>query len=430
MKLDGNVMLDTMSDVDERLILESDIAQEQKAVDKRTKKRFIITGSAITAVMTAAAIAVTFVPWKSENNVIVPDLLPMLTVNDNQMGSFGFSAIGVEALEKHKAAMSGQDQKFTEMPVYNSSSLSFETSDKIKKKLKETVEYFGLDYDSMRISDNTIDQEHAENFKKKFKEDYNEVTEEELDRMVQVMRANADITAYTPDDDTSEISYISVSADMSIHIVMDDDNSFKLPDEYSFGNNSTLEELEEAGRYLLDKYSGLVNINDPVFSEYESTNNDYSGAAVFYENGTYPAESIANQSIKQVKFFGHNNRLTVMTIFEEYTLCEKIADYPIISEKEAEQLLRNGNYLSTIDSTMYTLKEDDEIGLSMLTYRSGRGYECIMPFYLFYVQIPEEEFYHEKGDLLYGLFYVPAVKGEYLENMPDPQISFNGAMIK
>ena len=359
----------------------------------------------------------------------------MLTVSGGSgTEAFGNSAIGVEALEKHQAALSGQNLKFTEMPVYNSSSLSFETSNKMKEKLRETVEYFGLDYDSMRINDNTIDQEHAEDFKKKFKEDYNEVTEEELDLMVQVMRATASITAHTPDGDTSEISYISVSADMCVHIVMDDDNSFKVPDEYSFGDDSTLEELEAAGRYLLDKYSGLVNISDPVFSEYESTNNGYSGKADFYENGAYPAEDIANQSIKHVRFCGHNNRLTVMTIFEEYTVCEKIADYPIISEEEAEKLLRNGNYLSTINSTingtMYTLKEDDEIGLSMLTYRSGPGYECIMPFYLFYVQIPEEEFGHEKGDLLYGLFYVPAVRSEYLENMPEPAISFNGAMIK
>lgn len=430
MKLNGNVMLDTMSDVDEKLIMESDFVQNSEAADKKIKKKFFITGAAITAVMAAAAIAVTFVPWKSENHVVLPDL-PMLTVSGgSNTEALGVSAIGLDALEKHKAAMSGQDQKFTEMPVYSSSSLSFETSDKIKEKLKETVAYFGLDYDSMRITDNTIDQEHAENFKKKFKEDYNEVTEEELDRMVQVMRANADITAYTPDGDTSEISYISVSADMCVHIVMDDEYSFKVPDEYSFGNDSTLEELEAAGRCLLDKYSGLVNMSDPVFSEYESTNNGYSGTAVFYENGTYPAESIANQSIKKVKFFGHNNRLTVMTIYEEYTVCEKIADYPVITEEEAETLLRNGNYLSTINNTMYTLKEDDEIGLTRLTYRSGRGYECIMPFYLFYVQIPEEEFGHEKGDLLYGLFYVPAVRSEYLENMPEPAISFNGAMIK
>ena len=426
MKLDGNIMLDTMSDVDERLILESDIAQEQKAADKRTRKKFFITGAAITAVMTAAAIAVTFVPWKSENNVVVPNL-PMLTVSEGSGApALGFSAIGVEALEKHKAAMSGQDQKFTEMPVYRSGCLSDEVSGKMKAKLKETVEYFGLDYDSMKISDNTFE----ENIKRQFGENLDDIPPEELERVSQLLRIHSDITAFTPDGDTSEISYISVSSDMCVHIVMDDENSFQVPDEYSFGDNSTLEELETAGRYLLEKYSGLVNISDPVFSEYESTNNDYSGAAVFYENGTYPAESIANQSIKQVKFFGHNNRLTVMTIFEEYTLCEKIADYPIISEEEAETLLRNGNYLSTIDSTMYTLKEDDEIGLSMLTYRSGRGYECVMPFYLFYVQIPEEEFYHEKGDLLYGLFYVPAVRGEYLENMPEPQISFNGAMIK
>lgn len=425
MKLNGNVMLDTMSDVDEKLIMESDFVQNSKAADKKIKKKFFITGAAITAVMAAAAIAVTFVPWKSENHVVLPDL-PMLTVSEVSNEGNGFSAISSEELAKKKAVLSEQNLNISEMPVYNSSSLSDETSGKMKAKLKETVEYFGLDLDNMDISDNTFE----ENLKRQLGENYDNIPEEELERISQLLRAHSDITAFTPDDDTSAISYISISSDMCVHIVMDDEYSFKVPEEYSFGDDSTLEELEAAGRYLLDKYSGLVNMSDPVFSEYESINNGYTGAADFYENGTYPAEDIANQSIKHVRFIGRNNRLTVMTIYEEYTVCEKIADYPVITEEEAETLLRNGNYLSTINNTMYTLKEDDEIGLTRLTYRSGRGYECIMPFYLFYVQIPEEEFGHEKGDLLYGLFYVPAVRSEYLENMPEPAISFNGAMIK
>lgn len=426
MKLNGNIMLDKMSDVNEELILcaeEIDGTETDNSDTPKIRRRFFITGAIVTAAMIAAAIGVTLIPWKADDHIVLPDL-PMLTVSELNNGVMGIEALSTEEFEKLKASLPEQEAKINEMPVYSSSSLSTDTADKMREKLKETVEYLGLDFDSMKISDDIF----KENLKRQLGENYDNIPEEE-----QLLSAHSNITAYTPDFDTSGISYIGISSDMCVHIVMmNDKNSFKIPEEYSFGDDSTLEELEAAGRYLLDKYSGLVNMSDPVFSEYGSINNGYFGAAEFYENGTYPAESIANQSIKHVRFCngsGDDNRLLTITIFDEYTLCKKIADYPIITEEEAEKLLRNGNYLSTIDSTLYTLKEDDEIGLVQLTYRSGRGYECIMPFYRFYVRLPGEEFGHKERVDIYGLFYVPAVRGEYLENMPAPAISFNGAMI-
>lgn len=430
MKLNGKIMLEKMADVDEGLILGAEntqISETDIDTQKKAKKKFFITGAAVTAVMAAAAIAVTFVPWRSDNHVILPDL-PMLTVSGvSDVVGFGFSAIGAEALEKHKESLPEQNFEISEMPVYNSSSVSADTSDKMKAKLKEAAEYFGLNLDSLDISDNTMDEKKAEDFKKYFKKEYGDVPDEELERMVRQQRIHGDICAYQRnDDDPSGISYISVSSDMCVSIHFKERKGPELPADFNFTDGSTPEELEAAGRYLLGEYGELINMNDPVYEKYS----EHDGTAEFYENGAYPAESIANQSIKHVQLIGENNRLKIIRIYDEYTLCDKIADYPIITEKEAEKLLRNGNFLSTIDSEMYTLKEDDEIGLTMLTYRSGIGYECIMPFYLFYVRLPGEEFGHEEGEDIYGLFYVPAVKGEYLENMPDPAISFNGGMIK
>lgn len=431
MKLDGNIMLDKMSDVDEKLILAADNLHDTQTGDnthKKIRRKFFITGAAAAAVMVAAAMAITFIPWKTENHVAVPDL-PMLSVPGFGEGGFGMEAIGSSRLEIEKANSIGQDFSITEMPVYASSSISAETADKMKEKLKETAEYFGLDLADMDINDTTFPESREEEFRKSFKEEYG-APDEEIDRMIKEMRIQSSISASTLNysDDESEIQFIDVGPDMEVTIRWNwgpdnkETHGIELPEGYSFGKNSTPEELEEAGRYLLEKYSDLINMTDPA--AYKS---EYKGYAAFYEKGANTAESLANREIKRVEFRGENNKLTVIRIYEEYTLCEKIADYPISTVEEAEKLLRNGNYLSSVP---YDVKADDEIGLAELTYRSGRGYECVMPFYRFYVKLPEEEFGHEEGDDKYGAFYVPAVRKEYLENLPAAAISFNGSMIK
>lgn len=431
MKLDGNIMLDKMSDVDEKLILAADNLNDTQTEDnthKKIRRKFFITGAAAAAVMVAAAMAITFIPWKTENHVAVPDL-PMLTVSGLGEGGYGMEAIGNSELDRHKASLLGQDFSITEMPVYASSSISADTVDKMKEKLKETAEYFGLDLADMDIHDTTFPQSREEEFRKSFKEEYG-APDEEIDRMIKAMRAQSSISAkpLNYSDDESEIQFIDVGPDMEVTIRWNwgpdnkETHGIELPEGYSFGDSSTPEELEEAGRYLLEKYGDLINMTDPV--AYKS---EYKGYAAFYEKGANAAESLANRSIKRVEFGGENNKLTVISIYEEYTLCEKIADYPIATLEEAEKLLRNGNYLSSVS---YDVKEDDEIGLAELTYRSGRGYECVMPFYRFYVKLPEEEFGHEEGDDNYGAFYVPAVRKEYLGNLPEAAISFNGSMIK
>lgn len=427
MNLNGNIMLDIMSDVNEELILgaeEIDGTETDDSDTRKIKRRFFITGAIVAAAMIAAAISITLIPWKVDNHVVLPDL-PMLTVSELNNNGMGIGALSTEEFEKLKASLPEQEAEINEMPVYSSSSLSADTADKMRDKLKETAEYFGLDLDSMDIIDTTLDKKDEEELRKRFKEEYN-ADDEELDRMVRSSRTRSIITAHFIDgNNVCGINSISIYPDMTVQINFSQDSGIRLPADYYLGENSTPEELEAAGRYLLSEYSGLINMSDPILTEYT----EHNGVAAFYEKGAYSAENIANQSIKHVEFLGENNKLTSIIIYEEYTLCEKIADYPIITEKDAEKLLRNGNYLSTINSTMYTLKEDDEIGLARLTYLSGTGYECIMPFYLFYVRLPGEEFGNEEGDDLYGLFYVPAVRGEYLENMPAPAISFNGAMI-
>lgn len=60
--------------------------------------------------------------------------------------------------------------------------------------------------------------------------------------------------------------------------------------------------------------------------------------------------------------------------------------------------------------------------LKAYNYNTGEREEYFMPYYRFYVELPEEK---RAGLNNYGAYYVPAVEKEYLTNMPVWDGSFN-----
>lgn len=64
------------------------------------------------------------------------------------------------------------------------------------------------------------------------------------------------------------------------------------------------------------------------------------------------------------------------------------------------------------------------IAKAELVYRSGPLEEMLIPYYRFYVLLPEEELSGE-GLKSYGAYYVPAIEDEYIENMPVYDGHFN-----
>lgn len=56
-------------------------------------------------------------------------------------------------------------------------------------------------------------------------------------------------------------------------------------------------------------------------------------------------------------------------------------------------------------------------------YRTSTTEKLFMPYYRFYVEFPDMK--HENGLNDYGAYYVPAVEGRYIENMPVWDGSFN-----
>lgn len=94
-------------------------------------------------------------------------------------------------------------------------------------------------------------------------------------------------------------------------------------------------------------------------------------------------------------------------------LSQKVGDYPIITLEEAAGLLANGNYITSVPCRM---PGTDLIAKAELVYRTGSLEPYFMPYYRFYVELPEME--AEDGLKTYGAYYVPAVEESYLSHMP------------
>ncbi len=97
-----------------------------------------------------------------------------------------------------------------------------------------------------------------------------------------------------------------------------------------------------------------------------------------------------------------------------------MGDYPIISAEEAKKLLLNKNYITTVPNEF---PGESYIAKTELVYRTGAHEKYFMPYYRFYVELPAAE--REGGMKTYGAYYVPAVLGSYISNMPVWDGSFN-----
>jgi hypothetical protein len=90
-----------------------------------------------------------------------------------------------------------------------------------------------------------------------------------------------------------------------------------------------------------------------------------------------------------------------------------VGDYPIISLAQAKKLLSKGKYITSVPDEMPDLKY---VKKAELVYKTGELEEYYMPYYRFYVEMPNEE--NEYGLKTYGIYYVPAVDKAYISNMP------------
>ena len=196
-----------------------------------------------------------------------------------------------------------------------------------------------------------------------------------------------------------------------------------LPEKYNFTHHASYEDLATVAKYLKKEYKNMINMNHPTLNIHGGDYNIYlqqSYYVEFFDGSDNVVEEIVNYNFNRIAFYCDDNGDLFLARIYQPDLSQKVGDYPIISTSQAKELLLSGNYITSVP---YEMPGQDYIAKVELVYRTGRNEDYFMPYYRFYVELPNEE--RDGGLKTFGAYYVPAVDGSFISNMPVWDGSFN-----
>ncbi len=145
-----------------------------------------------------------------------------------------------------------------------------------------------------------------------------------------------------------------------------------------------------------------------------------------YEDSDDPVRKLLNYcaaSSRLARVSENGDGTDVRTVWKEpgFDGLNYLGDYPVITEDEARAMLLKGEYLTTVPAD--TLPEDgiteERIDRTELVYRCSLRDEYAEPYYRFYVRLREGfPAGAVEGLQTWGVYYVPAVRAEYLAEVP------------
>ena len=212
---------------------------------------------------------------------------------------------------------------------------------------------------------------------------------------------------------------ITVRADGAVSYDLPDEG-FEIPKEYFAGVQASDEEVRNTIEFLSNQYTKLLGFEEiaPVsWGEYTFSGEFFRRRFSAYDSSGDDVTDLLNYYFNQTDFLiDFDGRLSGIRINHGLSLAEKIDDYPIISVEEAINHLLEGNYQTTVS---YETPEREAIAKIELGYRTGPLEETFLPYYIFYILLPQDSDVEMADGLnMYGVYYVPAIEGKYIENMP------------
>lgn len=399
--MNSGELLDAIGGIDDRLIwgAVNDTAQRKGESGKRWLK-WAAAAAAFALVVCAGISRLTRNPSRDE-----PLELPMLAVSEptnEGMGFEGYWAYDITEVADNNP-WSGTAE-LSALPVYQNR-LSFGENffvsgvnlEEMQAFLMETASRLGLDIDALEIYILPDAKEQAA-IAEKPGDEPPEGTFDPMTRMV------------------AETDGIKIEVDISLTATIWFEPAVSLPEGYVFSRYASYADTLAVAEYLEEAYHDLIGMENPKISIEGGDYNIYlqQGYQIeFYDETGDLTEQIINYNFDRVIFYSSEaGKLDLVRIMQP-DLSDKLGDYPIISAKEAQKRLLDGNYLTTVPYEMpgrkYIVKRE-------LVYRTRIFENYYMPYYRFYVELPEEKM--EGGVKSYGAYYVPAVWEEYITNMP------------
>ena len=341
--------------------------------------------------------------------------LPLLSVTYNSSESMGFEGyMAYDISELINANPWNEDMELSTMPVYKNP-LTYDTNysatgadfDKMREFLLDIADRFGLDTNALSITDDVPDEETMQKISEKLQIDGNPVPDGYFDPTSLIIKTDG----------------LEIEVNQAMTAKISFDPAVPLPAEYNFTHHAPYEDIVAVAEYLKTKYKEIIDIDDPQVNIYGGSYNIYAqqGYSIeFFDAGGNDTEQILNYNFNRTAFYCDDEGKLFLARIYQPDLSEKVGDYPIITLEEAAELLSNGNYITTVP---YEMPGSEYVKKAELIYLTREREEYYMPYYRFYVELPEAK--REYGLKDYGAYYVPAVKEEFIANMPTWDGSFN-----
>jgi len=358
----------------------------------------------------AACVAAAFIGIR----LLVPSGLPMLRITEDTSGGMGFEGyMAYDVSELVSANPWREEMGLSALPVYRNPLAYNENGiaqradfGKMRELLLETAENLGLGSD-LPVHDNVPDEETQKQIAEKFQSVGDTVPE----------------GYFAPTELSVEADGVTVSVDQTMTAEISFKPAVPLPEGYAFTHYASYEELAAVAGYLQGAYEDLLDMEDPRVNIQGGDYNIYGQQGYsleFFDGAGDDTQQLLNYNLRRTAFYCNDQGELFLIRIYRPDLSEKSGDYPIISLGEAAALLEEGRYITTVP---YGMPGAAWVRKAELIYRSGGGEAYLMPYYRFYVELPEEE--RENGMKTYGAYYVPAVEEKYIENMPVWDGGFN-----
>lgn len=214
-----------------------------------------------------------------------------------------------------------------------------------------------------------------------------------------------------------EADGVTIDVDQMMTARIDFEPAISLPEEYKPSYNMSYDEAFAIAEYLKIKYCDLIGMNDPQIS-IEGHYNFFGEPhyQIYFYNGSDDlTEEIINYNFRSVKFWCSDDGITSM-IVEQSNLTNKVADFPIISTTDAQELLICGQYTTDCG---YAFPGKEYIRKVELVYQNSVFDDYFIPYYCFYVEDPNDRLSEQfdQNIKLYSTYYVPAIDDDYIDQL-------------
>lgn len=423
--MNGNEFLDKMEQIKPEYVEEADINPDKKKVN------FVKLASLAASLALVIFVGTKLLPQNNpaqnltnkDNNVThnniaknstKPDL-PKLTITENNAEGMGFE--GYEAYDISELVNANpwrEDIPLTTLPVYKRAvdvgSYFVVTGadwDKMKKFILDIAGRLGLNKNEVTVTDNLSDDKAQWEVIEEAKKNGTNIPDGYL--------ASSNLIINTKD--------IKITVDQFMTAEIFFDPAISLPDNFNFDYQASYKDNVAVAEYLKNEYKDLIGFDNPQVNIDGGNYNidaEQSYDIEFYNKSEDYTENIINYNFNRIAFYSNDKNKLWLVRIHNPDLSKKLGNYPIINAAQARELLVKGNYSTSVP---YKIPGEEYIKKVELVYRTGEMEEIYMPYYRFYVELPEGKRKHNLKS--YGAYYVPAVEGSYLTNMPVYDGSFN-----